>query len=73
MLLIGGLGYSAKQSIVVSYIFLMGGGLAATLAGAKKFTASGKRFIDYDLVLITLPMIMSGAIVGVPTRLARSC
>jgi len=43
----------------------MGGGLAATMTGAKKFTAEGKRYIDYDLVLITLPMTMSGAIVGV--------
>jgi len=43
----------------------MGGGLAATITGAKKFTPSGKRYIDYDLVLTTLPMMMSGAIVGV--------
>lgn len=43
----------------------MGGGLASTFAGARKFTASGQRYIDYDLVLITLPMMMSGAIVGV--------
>lgn len=46
----------------------MGGGLAATITGANKFTASGKRFIDFDLVLITLPMMLSGAIVGVFIR-----
>jgi predicted RND superfamily exporter protein len=43
----------------------MGGGLAATLTGVKKFTPSGKRYIDYNLVLLALPMMMSGAIVGV--------
>jgi hypothetical protein len=63
--------YTAKQSITISYIVLMGGGLAATLTGFKKFTASGKRYIDYDLVLLTLPMMMSGAIVGVLFYLCR--
>ena len=65
--------YTAKESIIITYIFLMGGGLAATIAGAQKFTPEGKRFINYDLVLITLPMMMSGAIVGVPFPLARPC
>jgi hypothetical protein len=43
----------------------MGGGLASTLASLKKKTEEGKRLIDYDLVMITLPMMMSGAIFGV--------
>lgn len=51
----------------------MGGGLAVTLTGAKKFTASGKRYIYYNLVLLTLPMMMSGAIVGVQVYIFRSC
>ncbi len=65
VLLIIGLGYNTKDSVFISYIFLMGGGLAATLASIKKKTPSGKSIIDYDLVMITLPMIMSGAIFGV--------
>jgi hypothetical protein len=43
----------------------MGGGLASTITSARKFTPEGKRYIDYDIVLITLPMTMSGAIFGV--------
>ena len=65
LLLIGGFDYTTKESIIMSYIFLMGGGLAATLASAKKVTANGKRLLDFDLVLLTLPMMISGSIVGV--------
>lgn len=65
VMLISGLNYSAKKSITISYIILIGGALAAIITGAKKFTPSGKRCIDYDLVIRTLPMMMSGAIVGV--------
>jgi uncharacterized membrane protein YfcA len=65
------LGYDAKDSVIVTYIFLMGGGLASTLASLKKKTEEGKRLIDYDLVMITLPMMMSGAIFGVANRLFR--
>jgi len=43
----------------------MGGGLASTLASLKKTSQSGKRLMDYNLVMITLPMMMSGAIFGV--------
>jgi hypothetical protein len=65
ILLIVGLGYNAKQSVIITYIFLMGGGLASTLASLKKTSQSGKRLMDYNLVMITLPMMMSGAIFGV--------
>lgn len=54
-----------KTCIVLTYIFLMGGGLAATVIGARKFNEKGKRCIDYDLVLLTLPMVTSGTIFGV--------
>lgn len=65
VLLILGLGYNTKDSVFMSYIFLMGGGLASILASLKKKTSEGKPVIDYDLIMITLPMIMSGAIFGV--------
>lgn len=55
----------------MTYIFLMGGGLAASVVGAKKATSKGKRLIDYDLVLLTLPMMMSGSIFGVYQNLTR--
>lgn len=71
VLLIVGLGYDAKHSVIVTYIFLMGGGLASTIASLKKKTEEGKRLIDYDLVMITLPMMMSGAIFGVCNYIYR--
>ena len=43
----------------------MGGGLASTIASCEKMKQSGKKVIDYELVMITLPMMMSGAIYGV--------
>ena len=49
----------------MTYIFLMGGGLAATLASAKKVTIKGKRMIDFNLVMLTMPMMISGSILGV--------
>lgn len=43
----------------------MGGGLATSIASARKRTIKGKRVIDYDLVMLTLPMLVSGTIFGV--------
>ena len=71
VLLITELHYTAKESIIISCIFLVGGGLAATITGANKFTPSDKRYIDFDLVLITLPMMLSGVIVGVRIQKQR--
>ncbi len=68
VLLIIGLGYNTKDSVFISYIILMGGGLASTLASFKKKLSSGKSIIDYDLIMTTLPMIMSGAIFGVNSK-----
>lgn len=39
VLLIIGLGYNAKESIIITYIFLMGGGLASSIASLNKTTA----------------------------------
>lgn len=65
VLLITGLGFNAKESVIITYIFLMGGGLASTIASATKKNGQGKRLLDYNLVMITCPMMMSGAIFGV--------
>lgn len=43
----------------------MGGGLASSITNIKKSSEAGKHVMDYDLVMITLPMMMSGAIYGV--------
>jgi len=69
VLLIFGLGHNAKSSIPVTYIFLMGGGLASAVSTLKKSSETGERLLDYNLVMMTLPMMMSGAIYGVKTIL----
>lgn len=71
MLLIEGWNYTAKESIIATYVFLMGGALAATMVSANQLTEKGKRLVDYDLVLLTLPMMMSGTIFGVSIWLYR--
>jgi len=43
----------------------MGGGLASAITSINKSRDSGKHVMDYNLVMITLPMMMSGAIYGV--------
>lgn len=49
----------------MAYIFLMGGGFAASIASCSNRTPKGKRLIDNDLILLTLPMLISGTIFGV--------
>jgi hypothetical protein len=67
MLLSVGFGYSAKQSVIAAYTFLIGTALAATLIDCRKRSLKGKRLLNYDLVMITLPMTASGSIFGVCT------
>jgi len=63
--LILGLNISLKQSINITYIFLTGGGLASALISLPKKNSLGRRLIDYDLMMHTMPMMMSGVIFGV--------
>jgi hypothetical protein len=64
-LLILGLNISLKQSINIAYVFLSGGGLASALISYPKKNSLGRRLIDYDLIMMTMPMLMSGVIFGV--------
>ena len=71
VLLMMGLGYSSRESIPITYIFLMGGGLASTFASSKKKSLEGKMLIQTSLVVSTLPTMMCGAIIGVTPILLR--
>ena len=65
LLLIEGFKYETKQSTTMTYIFLMGGSLASTLVSTRAAPIGGKRQVDYRLVLLTLPMMITGSLFGV--------
>ena len=61
-----GLGYDAKDSMSIEYVFLMGGAFASMWkARDKKNQKTGGPLIDYNLVLLTLPSAVSGSLFGV--------
>lgn len=61
-----GANYSAKESMSITYIFLMGGATASIIKNYGKLQPSTQTFIvDYDLIIITLPMVATGSIFGV--------
>jgi len=60
-----GFQYSAKKSMSITYIFLMGGALASILKNIKKKNPkTDGPLMDYNLIMITLPMAVAGSISG---------
>ncbi len=52
--------------MAITYIFLIGGSVASIVSNyGKKIPKSTKNLIDSDLVIITLPLTVSGSIFGV--------
>lgn len=67
-----GLGYNAKDSMSIAYIFLMGGALASMWkARNKKNPKTDGPIIDFNLVMLTLPSAVSGSLFGVCFQLLR--
>ena len=61
-----GFGYDAKESMSITYLFLMGGAMASMWKNFKQIhPETGKFQMDYNLVMMTLPMAASGSIIGV--------
>lgn len=61
-----GLGYNAKDSMAITYIFLLGGSVASIYSNyGKKNLEKTKNVVDENLIMITLPMTVSGSVVGV--------
>lgn len=61
-----GLGYDAKDSMSIAYVFLMGGAFASMWKSRnKKNPKTGGPLIDYNLVMLTLPSAVSGSLFGV--------
>jgi uncharacterized membrane protein YfcA len=64
--LIIGLGIETKTSMAITYIFLIGGSVASMYANyGKKNEKKSRNIIDTNLVIITLPLTVSGSIFGV--------
>lgn len=60
-----GLDKSARESMAITYIFLMGGSLASIIKNAVKRKKNGSLLMDYNLILMTMPMATTGSIFGV--------
>lgn len=61
-----GLGYDAKDSMSIAYVFLMGGAFASMWKSRnKKNPKTGGPLVDYNLVMLTLPSAVSGSLFGV--------
>lgn len=60
------LNYEEKISISLTYIFLIGGSLASVWKNGKKVNKeTGESFVSLELVLVTMPVMSSGAFLGV--------
>ena len=60
------MGYDAKLSISLTYIFLIGGSIASIWKNAqKKDPKTGKSPVNLDLILLTIPTMSSGSLFGV--------
>jgi len=60
------MGYDAKLSISVTYIFLIGGSIASIWKNStKKNPKTGKSYVNLNLILLTIPTMISGSLFGV--------
>jgi hypothetical protein len=60
------MGYNAKLSISITYIFLIGGSLASIWKNAvKKNPKTGRSYVNLNLILLTIPTMISGSLLGV--------
>lgn len=67
-LMIGG-GIDTKEAMSITYLFYMGGSAASIIKNYKRFLPGTRRLaVDYDLFIITLPMSISGSLLGVEMK-----
>jgi hypothetical protein len=60
------MGYDAKLSISVTYLFLIGGSIASIWKNSNsKDKKTGKSLVNMDLILLTIPTMSSGSLFGV--------
>jgi hypothetical protein len=58
--------------MAITYIFLLGGSVASMYSNfGKRNKDNSKNLIDENLVILTLPMTVSGAVIGVLLKLSR--
>lgn len=66
------MGYDAKLSISITYIFLIGGSIASIWKNAqKKNPKTGSSYVNLDLILLTIPTMSSGSLFGVFVHVFR--
>jgi uncharacterized membrane protein YfcA len=64
--------YDSKISISLTFIFLFGGSLSSIWRNSKKKNPiTGHSYVNYDLILLTLPISSAGAVIGVFSYLFR--
>lgn len=67
-----GFGYEAHDSMYITYLFLIGGASASIWKNKdKKNPKTGTPLMDYNLIMITLPMSVTGSLFGVIIDLLR--
>jgi glycerol-3-phosphate responsive antiterminator len=61
-----GAGFSAKESMSITYIFLMGGAVASIYKNFNRLQPNKQTLVmDYDMIMVTLPMAATGSLFGV--------
>ena len=54
-----------KSSVKYTYLVLFGGSIASTIINLPKKNEQGFPLINYELVMMTLPTIVAGSVIGV--------
>lgn len=58
--------YSTKQSMSITYVFMMGGAVASMIKNYHKLRPDiHTLLVDYNVIIVTLPMVASGSLFGV--------
>jgi hypothetical protein len=66
--------YDTKTSIALTYVFLIGGSVASLWNNSKKINSkTGRTFVNYDIIILTIPIMNSGAMLGVKILLNSLC
>jgi uncharacterized membrane protein YfcA len=62
------LGIESRKAVWNTYVMLLGGSLGNYFKlGGERVKQSGSPLINYKLVLVTLPLLLAGAVFGVAT------
>lgn len=67
-----GFGLGSKESMSITYLFLLGGSVASIYSNwGKRNKENTCNLIDEKLVVISLPMTVTGSVIGVLMHVLR--